>query len=116
MPYEGVVLEPRDQAGRLLRFLNRDCEMAPEGDVGVETLAGAVSPELWHNRSLIPFSKVQEATDEQKALYELLRSKVADPLERFDAREYPMPPGWRELVKRDEALVRASLEGRCSTR
>ena len=116
MPYEGVVLEPRDQAGRLLRFLNRDCEMAPEGDVGVETLAGAVSPELWHNRSLIPFSKLQEATDEQKALYELLRARVADPLERFDAREYPMPPGWRELVKRDEALVRASLEGRCSTR
>lgn len=35
---------------------------------------------------------------------------VTDPGTRFVAEDYPMPPGWREFVRNEEALVRAHRE------
>jgi len=70
-------------------------------------MAEAINPKLWRNQSQIPFSQVQEATDEQKALYQFLGRKVKGSLEECELAKYPMPPEWREFVKNQEALIRS---------
>ena len=70
-------------------------------------MAGSINPALWHNRTQTSFDQVHEATNEQKALYQFAKSKVEFPLKKFERTEYPMPPGWIEFMKNQEALVRA---------
>jgi len=107
IPFEGLMRKPRTQAARLHEFLNWTCEARIADDRRVEVMAQAVNPRLWHNQSQMPFSQVHEATNEQKALYELLERKAEDPLSKFEVTKYPMYPGWREAVKNEEALRRA---------
>ena len=105
IPYEGLMREPRKHTKRLYEFLNRNCEIKASDNKKIEVMAEAINPKLWHNRSQISFSQVQEATDEQKALYKFLERKVKNPLAKFEATKYPMPPEWRKFVKNQEALI-----------
>jgi len=105
IPYEGLVQEPWEQAKRLYEFLNWNCEVKVSDDTRIKAMAEAVNPKLWRNRSQIPFSQAYEATNEQKALYQFLERKVKEPLRKFEITKYPMPPGWREFVKNNEALI-----------
>jgi hypothetical protein len=107
IPYEGFVKEPWKQAKRLCDFLNRNCEVEVSDATRIEAMAEAVNPKLWHHQSRLPFSQVREATDEQKALYQFVERKVEDPLKKFEMAKYPMPPGWLEFVKNEEALIRS---------
>ena len=107
VPYEGLMREPCQQAQRLYTFLNQSCQVKGGDRTRISQMAQAVDPGLWHSRSQRSFSKVHEATSEQRALYQFLKRTVVSPLAAFEREQYPMPPGWREVIKHDEALVRA---------
>jgi hypothetical protein len=104
--YEALVREPLAQAGRLAAFLDgRRCG-ARSDERSIRAMADAVHPPFWRNRSDRGLSQVAEATQEQRRLYDFLRSKVVEPAEAFvDA--YPMPPGWWAFVHDQEAVIRA---------
>lgn len=98
VPYEGLIQDPVGQCLRICRFL--DVETGSDRSDGrAETMAKAVDPSLWRNRSETQFSDNEMATPEQKALYEFMRRKVEDPQAPFDIGAFPMYPGWREYLQ-----------------
>lgn len=107
IPYEDVVREPQKQADRLGEFLNLNYAVGTPDEITLQEMARVVHPELWRQRSLVPFEQVHQATVEQKNLYQFAERKVQNPLGKFEMAEYPMHPGWREFVKNGEALMRA---------
>jgi hypothetical protein len=109
IPYEGLMQEPTQQAHRLYAFLNRSCATQDADVMRISQMAETVDPNLWHNQSQRPFSQAEEATGAQVELYQFLKGKVRNPLDTFDRLKYPMPPGWREFVENEEALVRAHV-------
>ena len=66
--------------------------------------------ELWRNDCDIPFEQITEATSEQKALYAFIKQKINNPFEPFDVTKYPRPPGYREFLNIQEALLKACRE------
>lgn len=103
--YEGLVQGPRPQARRLYEFLNATCKTRMPEDV-IEAMAQVVNPNLHRHHSPMPFVHIEEATTEQKALYQFVEDKIRNPREKFEAGKYPMYTGWKEFVKNEELLVR----------
>lgn len=98
VPYEGLVQDPAGQSARICAFLDAETGRDDGGSGRVEAMAQAVDRSLWRNKSETDFSQAEIATPEQKALYGLMRRKVADPDAPFDAGSYPMYAGWRECL------------------
>ena len=101
--YEEVLREPRTQAQRLDSFLNSQFGNRVSR---VDAMVDAVNPGLCHHNCDIPFQKSPDATCEQKALYAFLQGMVDDPQLPFDKTAYPMPPGYLEFLKIQDALLR----------
>jgi hypothetical protein len=104
--YEALVREPLAQAHRLAAFLDAHCGGLPSAEQSIRAMAERVNPGWWRNRSDHTLSKIAEATPAQQRLYEFVRSKIQEPGKAF-VDEYPMPPGWWEFVRNEEALIRA---------
>jgi hypothetical protein len=65
--YEELVSNPRKQCQRLANFLSSEYHERNIDDNRLETMAGAVDPDLWRNRTTIPFDGLELATEHQKA-------------------------------------------------
>ena len=105
--YEDIVCNPHIQAERLTKFLNSKFgkRVSP-----IQAMVDAVEPQLWRNNCGIPFEEVTEATPEQKALYTFIKQKINNPFEPFNVTKYPLPPGYREFLNIQEALLKACRE------
>ena len=101
--YEDVLREPLAQAQRLDSFLNSQFGNRVSR---VDAMVDAVNPGLCHHNCDIPFHSLPEATNEQKALYAFLQSMIDNPHRPFDKTAYPMPPGYLEFLKIQDALLR----------
>ena len=110
MPFEGLMRAPKTHAKRLSEFLDRSCADTTSDEIRVEQMAQVVNPRLWRNRANIPFSRVHEAANEQKALYQFLGKKTEDPLTKLNITDYQMPADWRDVIKNDEAHRRTRLQ------
>lgn len=104
--YEDLMADPVSGARRIASFLDERFGPGKEPS-RVEAMARVVDPGLWRVRCRVPFREASEATEQQRALYDLALRLVADPKVPFAPDEYRLPPGWRERVKEDEDLVRA---------
>ncbi len=102
--YEEVLREPRTQARRLDAFLNSRFGNRVSR---IDGMVDVVNPRLCHHNRDITFHSLPEATSEQKALYASLQSMIDNPQQPFDKTAYPMPPGYLEFLKVQEALLRA---------
>jgi hypothetical protein len=110
IPFEGLMRDPKTHAKGLSEFLDRSCADKTSDEMRIEQMARVVNPRLWRNRANIPFSRVHEATNEQKALYQFLGKKTEDPLTKLNITDYPMPADWRDVIKDDEARRRTRLQ------
>jgi hypothetical protein len=99
--YEDILREPQKQAERLCSFLDSACRSELTDSETIERMVQAVDPDLWHHQSREPTAGI--TTDAQRALYRLLTAKVVNPLHPVDLASYPMPGGWREIIKGQEA-------------
>ena len=102
--FEDVLREPRAQAQRLDAFLNSRFGNRVSR---LNEMVDVVNPGLCHHNCEIPFQSAREATSEQKALYAFLQSMIDNPHRPFDKTTYPMPPGYLEVLKVQDALLRA---------
>ena len=105
--YEDIMHNPRFQAERVAGFLNSKFRKRASP---IQEMVDAVEPELWRNDCGIPFEQVTEATVEQKALYTFARRKIDNSFEPFDVTKYPLPPGYREFLNVQEALLKTCRE------
>ena len=103
--YDEVIQNPRAQAKRLSTFLNSRFGNRVSR---VKAMADAVDSQLCHNNCNIPFQDLPEATCEQKALYTYVQSMIENPQTPFDQTAYPMPPGYLEFLKVQDALLKIS--------
>ncbi len=98
--YEAVTGDPPGQARRLAAFLDQQCASA-SGEATVASVAGVCEPGLRRNRGGQRHEELMTAP--QRSLYQFLRQKVHQPgIPLTD--DYPMPPGWRELITAEETL------------
>jgi hypothetical protein len=104
--YEALVREPVAQARRLAAFLDAHCGGAPSAEPSIRAMAERVHPTLWRHHSDRSLAEIAEATPAQRRLYAFVRSKVREPGKAF-VDEYPMPPGWWEVVRNAEGVIRA---------
>ena len=102
--YEEVIREPRAQAQRLSAFLNSRFGSHVSR---LNEMVDVVNPQLCHNNCHTPFQDLTEGTCEQKALYAFVQTMIDNPQQPFDKTAYPMPPGYLEFLKVQEALLRA---------
>ena len=103
VPYEEVIRNPRAQAQRLGAFLNSRYGNSVSR---VDEMVDVVDPNLCHYNCNTLFQDAPEATCEQKALYTFVQSMIDNPQARFDKTAYPMPPGYLEFLKIQDALLR----------
>jgi hypothetical protein len=97
--YEDLLRSPRQESRRLAAFL--DGVYGPPGsrEDRTEIMAQTVDPALHRQRSDIPFAAAEQATPEQKALYQLLLRLVDEPDTPFDPGPYSLAfSGWREYL------------------
>jgi hypothetical protein len=99
IPYEELLGNPEEHCARLARFLDAACGTETGGDEQLQRMAKTVNPELWRNKSRVPFAQVPEATAEQVALFDFLHRKIANPAEPFDPLLYKLSAGWREYLQ-----------------
>jgi hypothetical protein len=105
--YEDIMCDPSTQAKRLADFLN---SIFGKRVLPIQKMVEAVEPRLWRNDCGIPFEQTTQATPEQKALYTFARQKIDNPFKPFDVARYPLPPGYREFLNVQEALLKACRE------
>ena len=101
--YEEVIREPSAQAQRLSGFPN-----SRSGDrvSRLNEMVGVVNSKLCHHNCDTPFQSLPEATCEQKGLYAFVQIMIDHPQVPFDKTAYPMPPGYLEFLKIQDALLR----------
>jgi hypothetical protein len=102
--YERLVQSPYAEAKRLRDFLNRK-GARPGCDGTVESMAQAVNPKLWRNRSEASFDDVEEATRAQKALYRFLQTRAQDVEVSPEREEWSLYPGALDLAKNQELFT-----------
>jgi len=96
--YERLISDAQAECRRLAEFLSRQYHKEENVDAKVAAMVAAVDPGLCRLQTGVPFHEVDVATEAQKALYEFLMAKVADPTAKFDSKNYPFSPGWREYL------------------
>jgi hypothetical protein len=101
--YDALMAAPLEESRRLCGFLDHSCSAATSGPATVDRMAETVRASLWHERSHVPFDEVDQASLELKELYRLVLRKAVDAHAPFVEDEYPMRPGWRDIVKHGEA-------------
>ena len=105
--YEDIILNPCVQVDRLTKFLNSKFVTQ---DSPIQAMVDVVESKLWRNNCGIPFEQAAQATPEQKALYAFARQKIENPFKPFDVTKYPLPPGYREFLNVQEALLKTCRE------
>jgi hypothetical protein len=109
VPFDRLTANPLQECERLCHFLDRQSEQQPGGpDQRIITLASQVEARQHHFHELRSLAEIEPATREQRALYDLLRVKIAYPDESFNPDDFSLYPGWREYLQVMDALLTLS--------
>jgi hypothetical protein len=103
--YEKLIENPIQQCERLYDFLTQAHSIIANRQLTIENMVRTIIPELRHNSTASLFSVTPQATDEQKALYDILKRKTENPIERVDHTIFTIYPGWREYLLVTSAMV-----------
>ena len=98
LSYESLIQNPAQQCGRLCRFLDEQFGLGEGAEERVARMLEAVDPDLYRNRSSVPFCDMPQPRPEQKALYRILQRKIEEPSVPFDLAEFPFPQLYVEYL------------------
>lgn len=98
--YEDLVRDPLYQCGRLVTFLNQVSGHHPEdANDKVSSMLQHVEATQRHHRYSKSLAEMNQATREQRALYNFLRLKTLYPDEPFQESDFALYPGWKEYLQ-----------------
>lgn len=104
--YDQLTGNPRRECARLSRFLDRQCERSlDDSQRRIETMMSQVSEKQRHFRYDKSLAEMEQATREQRALYDFLRVKTIHPDESFNKDDFALYPGWREYLQAMDMLL-----------
>jgi len=103
--YEKLIENPIQQCERLYLFLTRSSNIEQSGRQTIENMAQAIAPELRHNNTNSPLSNIPQATEGQKYLYDFLKRKAENSVERINQTAFQIYPGWREYLTATNVML-----------
>lgn len=104
--YDQLIDNPRGECARLSRFLDEQCGSTQKGsEQRIEAMLPQVSKSQRHYRHEKSLAEMEQATREQRALYDFLRVKTIYPHEAFMEDDFALYPGWREYLQAMDMLL-----------
>jgi len=107
--YDQLINDPLRECTRLCHFLDEHCEKSTEGSSQrIEAMLPQVTGNQRHHHYGKALAEMQQATKEQRALYNFLRVKIMYPDEAFQEDDFALYPGWREYLQAMDMILTLS--------
>jgi hypothetical protein len=109
LAYDQVIHNPDRECSRLARFLDVQCSQPPESSEQRQNrMRSAIAGNQRHYNYRKSLAEIEQATREQRALYDYLRVKTMYPNEAFKRDDFELYPGWKEFLESMDALLTLS--------
>ena len=107
--YEQLINDPLQECTRLCNFLDEHCEKSAEqSQQRIEVMLPQVAGNQRHHHYAKALAEMEQATREQRALYNFLRVKIMYPDETFQKDDFALYPGWREYLQAMDLILALS--------
>jgi len=107
--YDQLINNPAYQCTRLGHFLDEHCgRSANDSQQRIEAMLPQVSTSQRHHNFDKALADMEQATREQRALYNFLRVKIMYPNETFQKDDFALYPGWREYLQAMDMILALS--------
>jgi hypothetical protein len=107
--YDQLINHPYQESARLCEFLDTHCQLSPEtSEQRKNQMYTRVAGNQRHYQYQKSLAEVEQATREQRALYNFLRVKTLYPSEAFNQTDFELYPGWREFLQSMDMLLMLS--------
>jgi hypothetical protein len=110
MAYDQLVNHSVQECTRLSNFLDEHCGMPAENvQQRIEAMLPQVAGDQRHHNFGRDLAEMEQATGEQRALYNFLRVKVMYPDEAYQKDDFALFPGWKEYLQAMDMLLALSI-------
>ena len=107
--YDQLLSNPVQECTRLGHFLDKHCDLPEqEAQRRIDTMLPQISIKERHYHSQKSLANMEQATREQRMLYNFLRVKTLYPDEAFNMNDFALYPGWKEYLQVMEMLMSMS--------
>ncbi len=107
--YDQLISNPIQECIRLCDFLDEHCGKSAQGsEQRVKTMLPTVEKGQRHNQYKRSLADMEQATREQRALYNFLRVKTMYSDETFNKDDFALYPGWKEYLQAMDMIVAMS--------
>ena len=107
--YEQLIGNPLQECTRLCYFLDECCgKSADHSQARIEAMLPQVSSDQRHHHYGKALAEMEQATREQRALYNFLRVKIMHPDEAYQKDDFAPYPGWREYLQAMNMIIALS--------
>ncbi len=107
--YDQLLSKPVQECTRLGYFLDKHCDLPEqEAQKRIDTMLPQISIKERHYHSQKSLADMEQATREQRMLYNFLRVKTLYPDEAFNTNDFALYPGWKEYLQTMEMLMTIS--------
>jgi hypothetical protein len=106
LAYDQLINNPDKECSRLLQFLDLQCSLPRESSEQRENrMRSAIAENQRHYDYKKSLAELEQATREQRALYNFLRVKTMYPDEAFKRDDFELYPGWKEFLQSLDMLL-----------
>jgi hypothetical protein len=107
--YDQLLSKPAQECTRLAHFLDEHCgRTADDAQSRIDAMLPRISTKERHYHYQKSLADMEQATREQRALYNFLRIKTLYPHETFNQDDFALYPGWREYLQCMDMLMAMS--------
>ena len=104
--YDQLLSNPAQECERLCHFLDESCNLPPDtANQRLQSMLPHVVKKERHYEYQKSLAEMEQATREQRALYNFLRVKTLYPHESFNVDDFALYPGWREYLENMDTLM-----------
>lgn len=109
LAYDQLIKDPDKECSRLAQFLDLQCSLPRESSEQRENrMRSAIAENQRHYDYKKSLAEIEQATKEQRALYNFLRVKTMYPEEAFKREDFELYPGWQEFLQSLDMLLTLS--------
>lgn len=109
LAYDQTINNPEKECARLAQFLDLQCSLPGEtSEQRVNRMRSAIAENQRHYDFKKSLAEIEQATTEQRALYNFLRVKTMYPEEAFKREDFELYPGWKEFLQSLDMLLTLS--------
>jgi hypothetical protein len=109
LAYDQILNSSQKECIRLSQFLDSQCDPSRESsEQRVNTMQSVVGGNQRHYDYKKSLAEIEQATTEQRALYNFLRVKTLYPDEPFRREDFELYPGWKEFLQSLDMLLTLS--------